>query len=812
MAVLSSKLIVSLIDQVTRPARTIAGQVGRMTDQLRRNQRDMARMRGSMVEGAAAGYALARGLAAPVKAAMAFEDAMADVNKVVDFSKFETPTSLKDLSSSILAMSRDIPLAADGIAAIVAAAGQSGVEGEELLTFAEIAAKVGVAFDMSADKVGTNLAKIKTNLSLTVGETELLADAINHLSNTSASEAPTLLDFMRAVGSVGKQHGFTAEQTAAIGSAMIAAGAQADVAATSFRNVGKALARGESATARQRAAYKRLGLDAKAVAKALQQDAVGTLNSVIELVRQLPKEVQSSTVSDLFGDEARAIMPLIENTKLLKQSLGEVADQLNYTGSAQQEFGIRSKTASNSLQLLQNRAREVAISIGNALLPAITGFSETVGPLLTKLSELISAYPKVTAGVVGLVSALVGLKVAAIGAQFAFTFLKGGVLSGAVGVARGASLIVAASRQVRMAMLGLSLLSGLGSGALVSAIAPGLVAVGAALKGVAIAVGAAIAGITAPIWKLIGAVAAVSLAIYNYWEPIREFVTGFASAILGALDPVITAMTDFGKRLATAVGTWAKEKLIDIGDLIGFDRAEVESLINEAVAMVTGLADRVIAAVGGIPAAVGGWISDLFSMNDYSAEQEAEFRSAGERAGRAAVDAIKSAFSSLSNGMQALGQQMMDALLQGIIDGAKAILSYVGNLGSQIKSKIMGSVSGAFDSVKGFFGGGSGTKVAGERAAGGPVKAGLTYMTGERGRELFTAPADGYVHNAGATDAILKGKGGTAAPGGRSLTIQSLTMAIYEQTDARALYEQFMDLLAEQERRLHADIEHASAG
>ncbi|EFO31540.1 family phage tail tape measure protein [Roseibium sp. TrichSKD4] len=812
MAVLSSKLIVSLIDQVTRPARSIAGQMGRMTDQLRRNQRDMARMRGSMVEGAAAGYALARGLAAPVKAAMAFEDAMADVNKVVDFDAFEKETTLEDLSASILEMSRYVPLAAEGIASIVAAAGQAGMKGDELLQFAEIAAKVGVAFDMTADEVGTSLAKIKTALGLSVSETELLADAINHLSNTSASEAPSLLDYMRRVGSIGKQYGFTAEQTVAIGSAMIAAGAQADVAATSFRNVGKALARGESATKRQRTAYKRLGLDARVVAKSLQKDAVGTLNSVLELVRQLPKELQASTVSDLFGDEARAIMPLIENTKLLKQSLGEVSDEFNYVGSAQKEFDVRANTSSNTLQLLQNRAKEVAIAIGNALLPAIMDVAWHLGPILTSISEWVKANPELTAGIVGLAAALVAVKVAAIASAFGFAFLKGGALTAGLGVARAASLIVAASKQVRMAMLGMSLLSSLGSGAMVSGIAPGLVAVGAALKGVAIAVAAAVATISAPIWLLIGGIAAVSLAIYNYWEPIREFVTGFASTIMEALDPLITAMTDFGKRLATAAGTWAKEKLVDIGELIGFDRAEVEAMINDAVTMVTGLADRIIAAVRGIPSAVGDWISDLFSMNDYSAEQEAEFRSAGERAGRAAVDAIKNAFSSLANGMQALGKQMMDALLQGIIDGAKAILSYVGNLGSQIKSKIMGSVSGAFDSVKGFFGGGSDTKVAGERAAGGPVKAGMTYMTGERGRELFTAPADGYVHNASDTDAIVKGKGGAAVPGGRSTTIQNLTMNIYEQTDAHSLLQQLEDKLADAERGLHADLEHASTG
>ncbi|MDF0543331.1 phage tail length tape measure family protein [Sphingobium sp. H39-3-25] len=71
-----------------------------------------------------------------------------------------------------------------------------------------------------------------------------------------------------------------------------------------------------------------------------------------------------------------------------------------------------------------------------------------------------------------------------------------------------------------------------------------------------------------------------------------------------------------------------------------------------------------------------------------------------------------------------------------------------GSLGSALKS-ITGSISGG--SGGGFFdpfrsvGGGIGGGLDGARASGGPVSAGKTYLVGEKGPELFTAPSSGSI-------------------------------------------------------------------
>ncbi|WP_339760699.1 phage tail tape measure protein [uncultured Hoeflea sp.] len=757
MATLTSSLILSLVDRVTAPARAAARSVAGLRASAARNAQQMNAMQGQMLGAVAGAVALASAIRSPVRAAMEFESAMADVRKVVDF---DTPEGFRRMADNIIAMTRTIPMAATEISAIVAAAGQAGMQGAELLAFAEMAAKVGVAFDISANQAGDSLAKIKTALGMTVADVSSLSDAINHLSNTSASSAPDLLNFMERVGSVGKQYGFTAEQTAALGSAMIAAGAPAEVAATSFRNVGRALARGASATPRVSAAFEQLGLDAEQVAKRLNKDAVGTLNDVIERIRSLPKHVQASTISDLFGDEARAIMPLIENAGLLEGALVSVADQASYAGSAQQEFEVRARTTANTLQLLQNHVKEAAIRIGTALLPAVESTSRALMPVLAAIAEWVKANPALTAQIIGLVSTLVGLRIATLAARWAFLFLKGGVLDAAIAVGRSASLMMAAgtkiaetTRMVRRFGLSMTLLSATGGTGFFASLVAGASAAGSAIATAAAAIGAAIAGITAPIWGVIAAVAALALVVYNYWTPISEFVTGFASVVGSALSEAVSAIAGAGAQIASAVAGWASSRIVNLGALLGFDPATVRSAVDAAAASINAGGAAVIAAVKAIPAALAGWVRGIFTINQYTEQATGEFRSAGERVGQALVDGIKTAFDALWAWLKSLPSKIIAAI--GRID-----------LSGLIK----------WPSLPRWLGGGApnpandNAAIAGTRAAGGAIAGGRTYLVGEDGPELVTPSRSGYVHDADATSSMMSRRGGVM-PGGGSQTV-----------------------------------------
>lgn len=409
MAVLSSKLVVSLVDQITGPARGVAAALDGLNRRASRTT--------SAIMGAGGGFsvgALARNLAAiglgyvgvregiggTVGAAMKFEEAFADVRKVVD----GTPAQLSVVRSEILGLSKELPVTADGLASIYAAAGQSGVALQELTKFSEMAAKVSVAWDTSQGETGDALAKIKTQLGFNVNQIGLHADAINHLANNTASAARDLVEFDKRVAATGKMFGFSDTQTLAFGASMISAGAEAEVAATSFRNMGRALTKGEQATKSQRMAFAKLGLDSVKVSKNMQKDALKTTLNVIERIQQLPKDQHISIASALFGDEARALMPIIADTKELRRELAMIGSEANYSGSAFQEYMVRAETTANALQLLGNKIKAYGIGVGDSWLPTIKDMGLGIGDVLDTLDKRVGVIDKIEMAVKGLMS------------------------------------------------------------------------------------------------------------------------------------------------------------------------------------------------------------------------------------------------------------------------------------------------------------------------------------------------------------------------------------------------------------------------
>ncbi|MEM1284961.1 MAG: phage tail tape measure protein [Pseudomonadota bacterium] len=401
MAALDVAVILSLVDRLSGPA----NDARRALDGTGNAAGRLARV--GFIAASAATAAVTGALAVSTNQAIAFEAAMADVAKVTDFD-------VSGVADGLVDFSRTTGQAAEDLAALAASAGQAGMDTEaSILQFTDMASTVGVAFDLPAAYVGDALAGMQTALGTTVQETGLLADAINHLSNNTAANAARLLDFGQRAASVGEQYGFAAEQTLAIGGAMIATGAQAEVAATSFRAVGRALSAGSSATDRQSQALQRLGLDAEQVARSMQEDAVGTLRDVIVRLGDVEDHLRSSTISDIFGDEARAIAPLINNLDVLDQSLGLVADSANYAGSAQEEFAARADTAAFRLDAIGANMTAFSREAGNTFLPALNAGLERLLTTLQSTDLQDNWYFRLAAGLSDFAEGALGLEIAA---------------------------------------------------------------------------------------------------------------------------------------------------------------------------------------------------------------------------------------------------------------------------------------------------------------------------------------------------------------------------------------------------------------
>lgn len=470
--------------------------------------------------------ALGATIAAPVKAAIDFESTMADVKKVVDF---DTPDGFKKMGQDIINMSKVLPMTANDIGKIVAAGGQSGIAAKELMTFAESAIKMGVAFDITADQAGQAMAEMRSAFKMNQQQVVVLADKINYLGNNTAASAKDIMEIVQRIGPLGEVAGTASGEIAALGATLRGMGVQNEIAATGIKNLMLSLTAGKAATKSQREAFARLGYSSTAVAKSMQLDSKKTMLVILKQVAKLRKHEQSAVLTQLFGKEVvGSIAPLLTNIKELEKNFDAVADKMKYAGSMEKEYQSRAATTANALVIFRNQITALGITIGSVLLPAVNSVLKTISPWIGKVTELAQAHPVVTKAIVATAGALITMRIATFAAGFAFTYLRGGALRvvGALAGARAQMALTAVSARAVGAAATVA------NGGLVGMASRGIPAVVTGVR----AIGAAF--ISTGIGALITGLALGGLWIYRNWAGVKAFMTGTLQGIQQGLQPV----------------------------------------------------------------------------------------------------------------------------------------------------------------------------------------------------------------------------------------------------------------------------------
>lgn len=328
--------------------------------------------------------------------AIKFESAMANVKKVVDF---ESPEGFKNLKKDILEMTRTIPMSKEELAGIAASGGQLGIAEKDLKSFATTIAKMGVAFDMSAEQAGDSMAKLANIYKIPISQIDKLGDAVNQLSNSSPAKAADIVNTLGRVGGVAKQFGLTELQTASLSNAFIALGRSPEVAGTSINGMLTKLMTADKQGAKFQKALENMGLESKSLKKAIAQNGEQALMDFLKQVEKLPKENQMGALVDLFGLEyADDVAALVGGLDTYRKSIEELKKtgkdgKASFIGSMDKEFSARSGTTDNGLALLKNSFSELMTVVGERLLPVISKVSSALAGFIQELTDFAAANP-----------------------------------------------------------------------------------------------------------------------------------------------------------------------------------------------------------------------------------------------------------------------------------------------------------------------------------------------------------------------------------------------------------------------------------
>lgn len=333
------------------------------------------------------------GLALVAREAMKFEDAMAGVKKVVD----GTPEQMGALTDKIKELAGQLGIVPAQLAEISAQGGQLGIPIEKIGQFTEMAAKMSVAFGMTAEEAGNAAATIANVFQLPIERVEELGDAINVLGNNTAARERDISAAMARIGGNAKQFGLAAEEAAALTAAFIALGKPPEVASTAINALLSKLQTAEAQGKTFQEGLEAIGVSANQLAADIQANPQQALTGFLQKLEQLDKQSRAIVLTQMFGTEySDDVALLVGSLGEYEKALGLVADKGKVVGAMHAEVEAALNTADAKINQAKASFSAAAATIGEALLPAISATAEGAASVADAVGYVAKEFPMLT--------------------------------------------------------------------------------------------------------------------------------------------------------------------------------------------------------------------------------------------------------------------------------------------------------------------------------------------------------------------------------------------------------------------------------
>lgn len=413
----------------------------------------------------------ATALSLSAKSAIDFEDAFAGVEKTVD----GTEEQMETLKQGIRDLAKEIPSSTTEIAAVAEAAGQLGIQTDNILSFSKAMIDLGNSTNLTSAEAASQLAKFANIMQMSQKEFDKLGSAIVDLGNNFATTEADIVEMAMRLAGAGKQVGLSEGQVLGLATALSSVGIEAEMGGSAIskamvkmqnavelggsklndvlNKTGMSLRELELMAANDSMGFKEMsqsigmtstevkqlitagtnledfskisGMTAEQFKKAWEEDAAGALTSFIQGLGDAESKGESATtmLTEMGLTEVR-----LRDSLLRAANAGTLFNDAIETGSKAweentaltNEANKRYGTLKSQLQTALNKLSDLAITLGNKLMPSIQKiidkFSDwikkfddlseeqidlilKIGMLITAIGPLITVIGKITSGV-----------------------------------------------------------------------------------------------------------------------------------------------------------------------------------------------------------------------------------------------------------------------------------------------------------------------------------------------------------------------------------------------------------------------------
>jgi len=339
--------------------------------------------------------ALGGALVNSAQSAAAWETSMTGVAKTTGLGG----SDLAELSDQLLTMSTNMPVAASGLAEIAQAGGSLGIAKEELAGFTEVAAQMGVGFEMSAEQAATSGAKILNAFGQEMNTENLrsLGSVVNAMGDSFAATEPQVLDFLNRASFLNTTMGQSIPQVAALGTTLVSAGMEAEVAATGIKSAINMLTSETSKKGGMDNWAKLMGTDVDTLKGKIAEDLNGTLIETANVIAGMadPTERFQAAVAAAGTEGAPALLKLAGAGEDYAKALGMSNEEWENATSLQKTYDAQMSTVTSQWTIFTNTLSMASTTLGTGLLPYLAdalGFMTDMVKIGMKVGEVIGSW------------------------------------------------------------------------------------------------------------------------------------------------------------------------------------------------------------------------------------------------------------------------------------------------------------------------------------------------------------------------------------------------------------------------------------
>ena len=324
------------------------------------------------------------------------DDEVKELNE--DFKKMDTRTSREDLNK------------------LAEEAGRLGKSSkEDVLGFVKAADQINVALDELGDGATLTLSKL-TNIfgdEARLGtEKSLLAvgSVINDLSQNCTASAGYLAEFGKRMAGVGAQAGMTIPQIMAFAAVLDSQGQACEMSATALSQLIMNLFKEPSKIA------KATGMDLDELNKALKRSTNEGLLMLLQKLKELGNmDVLAPVFKNMGENGARAsqvLATLAGNVEMVKWQQQQATQSFEDATSVTNEFNVQNSTVEAELDKARKRVMELAIELGEKLMPVMKHVISTTTLTLKAMSTTIDFLARNKEAIIVLTSMVVAYTIA----------------------------------------------------------------------------------------------------------------------------------------------------------------------------------------------------------------------------------------------------------------------------------------------------------------------------------------------------------------------------------------------------------------